>query len=411
MIAEIIFGFLVFMGLLPVAAGVTESKGNTDRSSMDEIKKKKRSLNGHRLQLSNHAKLCRSSIGHYQAFKTPEAKGKVDQTFEKVIEQQIKCGEIFGELHALDKAEEASYNKQEEELNKQVEDLADLVEAAGQEVATAMQASLPVGIHTQASTAGSTQIRKLDVKLTEFRADAADQWFEETERALRVAKVTDGEDKIVVIQKYIPENIREAQRSLFNAGDYQAVKDAVIKAVEKTEREKYKAFQGMQKGDRKPSEAWADLTKLMPERAQDFQDLMMKQKFLEMVGTDLEQHLTDDKLTLANGLHTDEIEKYMQKVDKLYGSKEKTKTGVNSLEKESSSKETEVGEIRSKRESEKQKANRRRRDNRSGSGKRGGNWRDRVCKIHDRFAEKAYSCDKPDTCPMAKSTTKKSEKK
>ena len=109
------------------------------------------------------------------------------------------------------------------------------------------------------------------------------------------------------------ENIREAKRSLFNGGDYRAVKDAVIKAVEKTEKEKFKAYQEMQLGDRKPSESWADLIKLIPQGAQDFQDLMMKQKFLSMVGTDVVHLMTNDTLALANGLYTVEIEEYMKR--------------------------------------------------------------------------------------------------
>ena len=147
----------------------------------------------------------------------------------------------------------------------------------------------------------------------------------------------------------------------------------------------------------------------MPVDAQKFQDLVMKQKFLAIVGTDLAQHLTDDTLTLASGLDTEEIEKYVQKVDKLYASK-KPRAAVHSVKKDTDSKETEVSEVKSKREVEKQKGNRRRRDNRSGSNKRRGNYRDRMCKLHDRFGEKAYSCDKPAECPMAKLTTKKPEK-
>ena len=186
MIPEIVFGFLVFMGLLPVVTGTNgSSEGEESKeSNMDTIKQKKRSLNGHKLQLGNHTKDCRSKIGHYKAFKSTEAREMVDRAFQKVMDQQIKCGEIFGELLALDKAEEDSYNKQEEDLNKQVEDLGKLIEAAGQEVETVMQASLPNRNNTQPGAAGPPPIRKVDVRLTEFRADAADQWFEETDRAL-----------------------------------------------------------------------------------------------------------------------------------------------------------------------------------------------------------------------------------
>ena len=184
----------------------------------------------------------------------------------------------------------------------------------------------------------------------------------------------------------------------------------MIKAVEKTGKEKFKAFQEMQLGDGKPSEFWAEMTKVMPRGAQDFQDLMMKQKFLSVVGPDVAHLMTNDTLTLANGLDTVEIEEYMQKVDDLYASSRKPKATVNSLEKEVSSKEAGVNEIKGKRESEKQKGNRRSRDNRSNSSKRRGNYKDRMCKLHDRFGEKAYSCDKPEACPMAKLTAKKPEK-
>ena len=380
-----------------------------DTKDVASIKQKKRSLNGHKLQLGNHIRDCRSRIAHYKAVKSTEAKEMINQAFLKIIEQQAKCGEIFGELHVLDGAEEVSYNKQEEDLNKQIDELAGLIEAAGQEME---QASLTAGDQYQPRAAGPPPIRKLDVKLTEFRTDAADQWFEETERALGVAGVVEDREKIVVIQKYIPENIREAKRSLFNGGSYQTVKDAVIKAVEKTEEEKFKAFLAMQLGDRKPSEAWADLTKLMPTNAQDFQDLVMKQKFLAMVGTDLRQHLTEDTLTLAGGLHTEQIERYVQKVDKLFGSK-KPKATVNSVKKEADSKEAGVSEVRNGRDSGKsqQKGNGRRKDSRSSSRKRDNGWSEQMCRIHRRFGNKAWSCDKPDACPLAKLIAKKPEKK
>ena len=105
-IAVLALWLLIFLSLVPA---VTGTKGNTDsksdgtggkESSMDTIKQKKRSLNGHKLQLGNHARDCRSKIGHYKAFKSMEAREMVDRAFQKVMEQQIKCGEIFGELLA-----------------------------------------------------------------------------------------------------------------------------------------------------------------------------------------------------------------------------------------------------------------------------------------------------------------------
>ena len=391
--------------------GLNNDTGGAVKETKDtaSIKKKTRSLNGHKLQLFNHTRDCTGKIEQYKAYKTLEASDRVDQVWQKVLDQQVKIGEIFDELHILDEEQEEAYSKQEEELNGQVDELAERWETAKREVATELRASTQVVTNNQAVATGPPPVRKLEVKLTEFRVDAADQWFEETERALATARVTDDVEKIVCIQRYIPERVREAKRSLFSGRDYQAVKDAVIKAVEKTEEEKFKAFLAVQLGDRKPSEAWAELTKIMPVDAQEFQDLVMKQKFLAIVGTDLAQHLTDDTLTLASGLDTEEIEKYVQKVDKLYANK-KPRAAVHSVKKDTDGKETEVSEVKSKREVEKQKGNRRRRDNRSDSNKRRGNYRDRMCKLHDRFGEKAYSCDKPDECPMAKLTTKRPEK-
>ena len=396
---------------MPVVAA---TKGSEEGSAKDvaSIKQKKRSLNGHKLQLNNHIRDCTGKIVQYKAYKTLEASDRVVQVWQRVLERQEKITEIIGELLTLDGEQEAAYNKQEEELNGQVEELAKGWEAAKLEVATSLEANPQVVTPTQAVIPGPPPIRKIEVRLTEFRRDAPEQWFEETERALGVANVTDDVEKIVCIQKYIPENIREAKRSLFNAGNYQAVKDAVIKAVEKTEEEKFKAFLAMQLGDRKPSEAWADLTKLMPTNAQDFQDLVMKQKFLAMVGTDLRQHLTEDTLTLAGGLHTEQIERYVQKVDKLFGSK-KPKATVNCVKKEADSKEAGVSEVRNGRDSGKsqQKGNGRRKDSRSSSRKRDNDWSEQMCRIHRRFGNKAWSCDKPDACPLAKLIAKKPEKK
>ena len=382
---------------------------STDKDAKKEITSKERSVNAHRKWITRYAKDYTTKVDQYKIYKSIEASKEVYLVWEKIQEQQKQIGTLLQELCELNVEKEAEYTQQEGAVEVEVDNLEKLMADATKEVATAMSTGTQAGSFTQPNATGPPPIRKLEVKLTNFRADAAEQWFEETERALGAANVVSDVEKIVCIQRYIPENVREAKRSLFSGGNYQAVRDAVIKAVEKTEEEKFKAFLAIQLGDRKPSEAWAELTKLMPVDAQEFQDLVMKQKFLAMVGTDLAQHLTDDTLTLARGLDTEDIERYVQKVDKLYASK-KPRAAVHSVKKDTDSKETEVSEVKSKREVEKQKGNRRRRDNRSGSNKRRGNYRDRMCKLHDRFGEKAYSCDKPDECPMAKLTTKRPEK-
>ena len=84
----------------------TKEDENRNEGNMNTIKQKKRSLKGHKLQLGNHTKDCRSKIGHYKAVKSTEAREMVDRAFQKVLDQQVKCGEIFGELIALDKTEE-----------------------------------------------------------------------------------------------------------------------------------------------------------------------------------------------------------------------------------------------------------------------------------------------------------------
>ena len=393
----------------PVGMDGSDKVLSTDRDAKKEITSKERSVGAHRKWITRYAKDYTTKVDQYKIYKSMEASKEVYQVWEKIQEQQKQIGTLLQELCELNVEKEAEYIQQEGAVEVEVDNLEKLMADATKEVATAMSTGTQAGNFTQQSATGPPPIRKLEVKLTNFRADAAEQWFEETERALGAANVISDVEKIVCIQRYIPENVREAKRSLFSGRNYQAVRDAVIKAVEKTEEEKFKAFLAIQLGDRKPSEAWAELTKLMPVDAQEFQDLVMKQKFLAMVGTDLAQHLTDDTLTLARGLDTEDIERYVQKVDKLYASK-KPRAAVHSVKKDMDSKETEVSEVKNKRESEKQKGNRRRRDNRSDSSKRRGNYKDRMCKLHDRFGEKAYSCDKPDECPMAKLTTKRPEK-
>ena len=46
---------------------------------------------------------------------------------------------------------------------------------------------------------------------------------------------------------------------------------------------------------------------------------------------------------------------------------------------------------------------------RSGSGTRVGNWTDKLCHNHKTHGDKAYSCTKTDTCPMAKTLAPKPE--
>ena len=69
--------FFALMGLLPVVAA---TKGSEDGNTKDvaSIKQKKRSLNGHKLQLGNHIRDCRSRIAHYKAVKSTEAKEMIN---------------------------------------------------------------------------------------------------------------------------------------------------------------------------------------------------------------------------------------------------------------------------------------------------------------------------------------------
>ena len=104
------------------------------------IKRKKRSLNGHKTQLTNQVRMCKFNVGHYRVVRSMEAKETVDRTWQKVLEQQAKGKEVLDELCALDKIEEGSYTKQEKELNEQVDNLAKLIEACKREVAAEFRA-------------------------------------------------------------------------------------------------------------------------------------------------------------------------------------------------------------------------------------------------------------------------------
>ena len=91
-VTVIALGCLMFVRQVPV---VTETKGNAgsirtkEAEKAKEIKRKKRSLNGHRLQLSNHIRDCNGKIEQYKAYKTLEANNRVDQVWQRVLEQQV----------------------------------------------------------------------------------------------------------------------------------------------------------------------------------------------------------------------------------------------------------------------------------------------------------------------------------
>ena len=127
------------VGLGNDPGGAGDNEGN--KANRTEIKKKTRSLNGHKLQLTNHSRDCAGKIEQYKADKTLEVSDRIDQAWQKVLDQQVKIREIFDELHVLDEEQEASYTKQEEELNGQVDTLGKSIEAAKIEVAAEVRAS------------------------------------------------------------------------------------------------------------------------------------------------------------------------------------------------------------------------------------------------------------------------------
>ena len=160
------------------------------------IKQKKRSLGAHRKWLNQYARDYAVKINLYKIHKTKKASDEAFQMREKIMEQQEKMLDILQELCELDEEQAATYTKQESEVEKQVEALRTLMEAATKEVNADLRAN--VGATSPASgMTGPPPVRKLEVRLTEFRRDAAEQWFEETERALRVANVTDDVEKIL----------------------------------------------------------------------------------------------------------------------------------------------------------------------------------------------------------------------
>ena len=264
------------------------------------------------------------------------------------------------------------------------------------------------------------QVRRLEVKLTEFNADKVDRWFAETERALAAANVTASADKVAVIQRYIPDHIREVKQSIFKTNDYEQVKQAVVKAVEKSGEERYRAFQAVQMGDRKPEDFFAELLSHSPTDAQEFQDWIVKNRFLSGLPSDLAQHMQSYDFTLAAGRHADSVETYVRRVNDLYylGKRGATVGSVDNADDD----EAAVNAVMNRMGKDKfyQKfgggptkgaSARQRGDRRSGSGTRAGSWTDKLCRIHKTHGEKAYSCAKNDTCPMAKVTRPKPEQK
>ena len=294
------------------------------------------------------------------------------------------------------------------------------LQAASQQAsAAALQTSSTVQSPVVPSGPQTTQFRRLDVKLTEFNAENVDRWFEETERALAAANVTDSIHKEVAVQKYVPDSIRETKRSIFNTGDYNAVKQAVIKAVEKSDEERYRAYHAVQMGDRKPTAFLADILNQVPLDAQQFQDLMVKNRFLSGLPVDLRQHLQNDTFTLAAGRHAESVESYGRRVDDLYSLGKTRNAAVGSIDNADDDEAT-VNAIMNRMGKEKfhqkfggnpSKGAPGRQRRRSGSGTRVGSWTDKLCQIHKNHGEKAYSCAKTDTCPMAKVLAPKPEQK
>ena len=264
------------------------------------------------------------------------------------------------------------------------------------------------------------QLRRVEVKLTEFNADKVDRWFAETERALAAANVTVSTDKVAAIQRYIPDHIREVKQSIFRTNDYEQVKQAVIKAVEKSGEERYRAFQAVQMGDRKPEDFLAELLSHSPTDAQEFQDWIVKNRFLSGLPSDLAQHMQSYDFTLAAGRHADSVETYVRRVNDLYylGKRGATVGSVDNADDD----EAAVNAVMNRMGKDKfyQKFGggptkgasvRQQGDRRSGSGTRAGSWTDKLCRIHKTHGEKAYSCAKTDTCPMAKVLAPKPEQK
>ena len=272
---------------------------------------------------------------------------------------------------------------------------------------------LPTGPQT-------TQFRRLDVKLTEFNAEKVDRWFKETDRALAAANVTDSTHKVAIIQKYIPDHIRDTKQDIFATERYDDVKQAVIKAVQKSDEERYKAYMTAQLGDRKPSEGLAEQLSHVPMDAQDFQDFIVKQRFLASIPAELAQHLQGHTFTLRDGQHAASVENYVRRVDELFslGNLSKKRNAMVGSVEDADDDEATVNAIMNRMGKEKfrqkfggspNKGASSQQRRRSGSGTRVGNWADKLCYMHKNHGDKAYHCAKTDTCPMAKTLAPKPE--
>ena len=262
------------------------------------------------------------------------------------------------------------------------------------------------------------QIRRLVVKLTEFNADKVDRWFAETERALAAANITASADKVAVIQPSIPDHIREVKQSIFKTENYEQVKQAVIKAVEKTGEERYRSFQTVQQGDRNPEDFLSEILSHSPKDAQAFQDWMIKHRFLSGLPADLAQHMQGYDFTLAEGQHAESVEKYVRRVNDLFYLGKSRKATVSSVDNAEDDDDATVNAIMNRMGKEKfhqkfgggpNKGASSRQGRRSGSGTRVGTWTDKLCHIHKTHGDKAYNCAKTDTCPMAKTLAPKPE--
>ena len=264
----------------------------------------------------------------------------------------------------------------------------------------------------------TSQIRRLVVKLTEFNADKVDRWFAETERALAAANITASADKVAVIQPSIPDHIREVKQSIFKTENYEQVKRAVIKAVEKTGEERYRSFQTVQQGDRNPEDFLSEILSHSPKDAQAFQDWMIKHRFLSGLPADLAQHMQGYDFTLAEGQHAESVEKYVRRVNDLFYLGKSRNATVNSVDNAEDDDDATVNAIMNRMGKEKfhqkfgggpNKGASSRQGRRSGSGTRVGTWTDKLCHIYKTHGDKAYSCAKTDTCPMAKTLAPKPE--
>ena len=134
---------------------------------------------------------------------------------------------------------------------------------------------------------------------------------------------------------------------------------------------------------------------------------------------DLAQLLQNDVFTLKDGWHAEGVEKYVQRVDELINLGKKRNAAVGSVDNADAD-EAAVNAIINRMGKEKfqqkfgggpNKGVSSRQRRRSGSGTRTGNWADKLCHTHKTHGDKAYSCAKTDTCPMAKTLAPKPEHK